>query len=61
MTEEDRDRRMWEVLNVILPSDKKRPHKGSSDFIVPLTDERVNTVFPKSPKPANHGAAKKKS
>jgi hypothetical protein len=42
----EEDRRMWEVLNIIRPSERKRGHRDSGGVPVPLADERVNTIFP---------------
>lgn len=46
----DREGSMWQVLNVITPSEKKRFRENTPEFVLPLTDERINTIFPKSEK-----------
>jgi hypothetical protein len=55
----DREGSMWQILNILTPSDKKRFRENSPEYLLPLTDERINTVFPKDKGPTKDGVKDK--
>ena len=47
----NREGSMWEVLNIITPSNKRNLRDENPGYVFPLTDERINTVFHKKTEP----------
>lgn len=60
MIDIDREESLWQVLNIVMPSEKKRFRDGPSEYVLPFTDERINTIFPKGGK-TKKGGDKNKS
>jgi hypothetical protein len=51
INEEDR---MWEILNVVNSSSKSNLREGNHSYLYPISDERINIVFPRTTKKKNN-------
>lgn len=57
----NREGSMWEIMNVISPIGKRNLRDNYPDYVLPIADKRINTIFPSVPKKEESQKIKKVS